>query len=142
MWSSPFVAAKWSSNCQTTAKRLPGLKWKQNLTEWPDFRKGTQAEREIQAWRQALTGNSFRPLRTRAMVCTSGSGAGCVVAFENLRDESLLCFYDNIRIQVEADRGSKHKFLTGPSVKQHASALREEMIKRRLQHTAIDWDRD
>jgi hypothetical protein len=61
------------------------------------------------------------------------------VAFENLRDESLLCFYDNIRNQVEADRGSRRKFTAGPSVKQHASALREEMIKRRLQHSPIDW---
>jgi hypothetical protein len=67
---------------------------------------------------------------------------GCVVAFENLRDESLLRFYNNIRGQVEADRGSKHKFMTGPVVKHHASALREEMIKRRLQHTPIEWDRD
>jgi hypothetical protein len=67
---------------------------------------------------------------------------GCVVAFETLKDESLLRFYNNIRGQVEADRGSKHKFTTGPSVKQHASALREEMIRRRLQHTPIEWDED
>jgi hypothetical protein len=66
----------------------------------------------------------------------------CTVAFENLRDESLLRFYDNIRSQFEADRGSKHKFTNGPSVKQHASALREEMSKRRLQHIPIEWDGD
>jgi hypothetical protein len=67
---------------------------------------------------------------------------GCVVAFENLKDESPLRFYNNIRGQVDADRGSKHKFTTGASVRQHASTLRDEMIRRRLQHTPIEWDRD
>jgi hypothetical protein len=71
-----------------------------------------------------------------------GEWGGCFVAFENLKDESLLRFYNNIRDQFEADRGSKHKFTNGPSVKQHASALRDEMVKRRLQHTAIEWDRN
>jgi hypothetical protein len=50
--------------------------------------------------------------------------------------------WDNIRSQVDADRGSKHKFTTGDSVKQHATALREEMINRRLQHIPIEWARD
>jgi hypothetical protein len=67
---------------------------------------------------------------------------GYNVALENLRDESLLRFYNSIRDQFEVDRGSKHKFTTGLSVKQYASALRDEMIKRRLQYTAIEWDRD
>ena len=63
------------------------------------------------------------------------------MAIENLRDENLLRFYDNIREQVEADKRHKHKFAAGPAVKQHAEALRTEMTKRRLQHTPIDWDR-
>ena len=64
------------------------------------------------------------------------------MAIEKLRDESLLRFYENIRGQVEADRGSKHRLTSGPSVKQYASALRDEMIRRRLQHTPIEWDLD
>ncbi|SHH23154.1 hypothetical protein [Bradyrhizobium erythrophlei] len=64
------------------------------------------------------------------------------MAIENLRDENLLRFYDNIREQVEADKRSLHKFAAGQSVKEYAEALRGEMIKRRLQHTPIDWDRD
>ena len=62
------------------------------------------------------------------------------MAIENLRDENLLCFYDNIRKQVEADKHSKHKFAASRSVKEYAEALRGEMTKRRLQHTPIEWD--
>jgi hypothetical protein len=63
------------------------------------------------------------------------------MAIENLRDENLLRFYDNIREQVEADKRHKHNFLAGHSVKEYAEALRGEMTKRRLQHTPIKWDR-
>jgi hypothetical protein len=64
------------------------------------------------------------------------------VGIIDLNDESILRLYDNIRDQVDADRGLKHKFAAGPAVKQHATALREEMIKRRLQHAPIEWPRD
>jgi hypothetical protein len=60
----------------------------------------------------------------------------------NLNDESILRFYDNIRSQVEADGGLRHKLMTGDAVKQRASALREEITKRRLQHAPIEWPRD
>jgi hypothetical protein len=60
----------------------------------------------------------------------------------NLNDESILRFYDNIRSQVEADRGLRYKLMTGDAVKQRASALREEMTRRRLQHTPIEWPWD
>ena len=63
------------------------------------------------------------------------------MAIENLRDENILRYYDSIRKQVEADKCSLHKFAAGQSVKEYAEALRGEMIKRRLQHTPIDWDR-
>jgi hypothetical protein len=62
------------------------------------------------------------------------------MAIENLRDENLLRFYDSIREQVEADKRSKYKFAAARSVKEYAEALRDEMTKRRLQHTPIDWD--
>ena len=64
------------------------------------------------------------------------------MGISNLNDESILTFYDNIREQVEAERGLQFKLMTGDSVKQRATALREEMIKRRLQHTPIEWSRD
>ena len=64
------------------------------------------------------------------------------MAIENLKDENLLRFYDGIREQVEADRRSKHKFAAGRSVKEYAEALRDEMTKRRLQYTSIEWPRD
>ena len=59
-----------------------------------------------------------------------------------LNDESILRLYDNIRGQVDADRGLRHKFMTGDAVKQHASVLRDEITRRRLQHTPIEWRRD
>jgi hypothetical protein len=64
------------------------------------------------------------------------------MAIENLKDESILRLYDNIRIQVEADRGLRYKFMASETVKQRASALREEITRRRLQHTPIEWPRD
>jgi hypothetical protein len=65
-----------------------------------------------------------------------------IVGIANLKDESLLRYYDNIRTQVEADRRSKYKFANGRSVKEYAEALRGEMTKRRLQHTPIEWERN
>jgi len=61
------------------------------------------------------------------------------VGFFNLKDESVLRLYDNIRSQVDAERGLTHKFMTGKPVKQHAAELREELVRRRLQHTPIEW---
>lgn len=59
--------------------------------------------------------------------------------FSQLNDESVLRFYDNIRIQVEADRGLRYKLMASETVKQRATALREEITRRRLQHTPIEW---
>jgi hypothetical protein len=59
--------------------------------------------------------------------------------FFQLSDESILRFYDNIRIQVEADRGFRYKLMASETVKQRATALREEITRRRLQHTPIEW---
>jgi hypothetical protein len=64
------------------------------------------------------------------------------VGFSQFKDETILHLYDNIRIQVEADRSLRYKFMTSVSVKQRASALREEITIRHLQHTPIEWPRD
>ena len=57
-------------------------------------------------------------------------------------DESLLVFYENVRRQVDADikSGGRYRF-TGDSVKQYADRLGEEMDRRRLRFTPIDWQR-
>jgi hypothetical protein len=59
--------------------------------------------------------------------------------FLQLSDESILRFYDNIRIQVEADRRLRYKLMASETVKHRATALREEITRRRLQHTPIEW---
>jgi hypothetical protein len=60
--------------------------------------------------------------------------------FANTKDESLLHFYDNIRHQVQADMQSGGKYrLAGDGVKQYADKLRQEMDRRRLRFTQIDW---
>jgi hypothetical protein len=61
------------------------------------------------------------------------------MSIENLPDEPLLCFYENIRQQVEADRPFEHKLTSGPTVRQYADRLRDEILRRRLKHDPIDW---
>jgi len=60
----------------------------------------------------------------------------------NSSDESLLVFYENVRRQVDADikSGGRYRFI-GESVKQYADRLGEEMDRRRLRFTPIDWQR-
>lgn len=61
------------------------------------------------------------------------------MSFENMPDERLLVFYESVRQQAEADRAHRHHFTAGPTVRQYADSLRQEMIKRRLQHSPIEW---
>lgn len=60
--------------------------------------------------------------------------------FSQTKDERLLAFYENIRRQVALDiqAGGKRR-LVGEGVKQYAGKLREEMDRRRLRFTPIDW---
>lgn len=62
------------------------------------------------------------------------------MSFSQSKDERLLAFYDNVRQQVELDMrsGGRYRF-AGDGVKQYAERLREEMDRRRLQFTPIDW---
>jgi site-specific DNA-adenine methylase len=61
--------------------------------------------------------------------------------FSCSKDERLIAFYKNIRQQVELDSrsGGRYRF-AGEGVKKYADQLREEMDRRRLVFTAIDWD--
>ena len=60
--------------------------------------------------------------------------------FVNTKDENLVVFYESIRQQVVADvrAGGRYR-LIGDSVKQYADRLREEMDRRGLRFTPIDW---
>jgi hypothetical protein len=62
-----------------------------------------------------------------------------MMTVENMLDDRLIRFYDNIRQQVEADRPHKHKLTSGSTVRQYAEQLRGELTRRRLNHTPIDW---
>jgi hypothetical protein len=61
------------------------------------------------------------------------------MSVEHMPDERLTRFYENIRKEVEADRMYKHRFMSGPTVREYADSLRSEMIKRRLSHSPIEW---
>jgi hypothetical protein len=62
--------------------------------------------------------------------------------FENTRDENLVVYYENVRQQVVADlqAGGRYR-LMGDSAKQYADRLCEEMDRRWLHFTPIDWHR-
>jgi hypothetical protein len=62
--------------------------------------------------------------------------------FSQTKDERLLAFYENIRQQVHLDMQAGGRYrLIGEGVKQYADKLREEMDRRRLRFTPIDWQR-
>jgi hypothetical protein len=58
--------------------------------------------------------------------------------FSQMKDERLLAFYENVRQQVALDAGSRYRF-AGDGVRAYADKLREEMDRRRLGFTPIDW---
>jgi len=62
-----------------------------------------------------------------------------IMSVENMPDDRIIHFYENIRQQVEADKANEHQFMTNPTVRQYADNLRSEMIKRRLKHSPIEW---
>lgn len=64
------------------------------------------------------------------------------MSFAQSKDERLLAFYENVRGQVELDMrsGSRYRF-AGDGVKQYAEKHREEIERRRLRFTPIDWNR-
>jgi hypothetical protein len=64
------------------------------------------------------------------------------MTFSNSKDELLLAFYENVRLQVEMDMqsGGQYRF-AGDGVTQYANSLREEMERRRLRFTPIEWHR-
>jgi hypothetical protein len=59
---------------------------------------------------------------------------------QGLTDDSIRRLYNSIRDQVakDAQSGSPHRFM-GDTAKKHAERLREEMDRRRLKFTPIEW---
>jgi hypothetical protein len=59
-----------------------------------------------------------------------------------LSDESVLRFYESIRQQVAADLSADSRYrLMGMSARQQAERLREELTRRRMRFTPIEWPR-
>jgi hypothetical protein len=61
------------------------------------------------------------------------------MSLEKLSDESIERYYESIRKQVDVDRAYKYPLTDNPSVRERAVKLREEMVRRRLQHSPIRW---
>ena len=61
------------------------------------------------------------------------------MSLEKLDDESVERYYESIRKEAEADRAFKYHLTASPSVRERADRLREEMIRRKLQHSPIRW---
>ena len=59
-----------------------------------------------------------------------------------LSDETILRYYEDIRKEVEADKGGKLRFLAGPAMRAYADTLREEILRRVLYCAPIDWPVD
>jgi hypothetical protein len=61
------------------------------------------------------------------------------MSVEDWPDARLVHYYENVRQQVEADRAGNYKFMMNPTVQQYADQLQNEMIKRGLEHSPIQW---
>jgi hypothetical protein len=62
------------------------------------------------------------------------------MALQDLTDESILKLYESIRHQVGADVQLPSKYrLLGDTAKRQAERLRDELDRRRLRFTPIDW---
>ena len=61
--------------------------------------------------------------------------------FSQMKDERLLAFYENVRQQVVLDGDSRYRFACD-GVRAYADKLRQEMERRRLRFTPINWPED
>ena len=60
--------------------------------------------------------------------------------FANASDESFLACYESVRRQVAANGKMSGRYrLVGAHVRKYADALRDEMKRRRLSLTPIEW---
>jgi 23S rRNA A2030 N6-methylase RlmJ len=61
------------------------------------------------------------------------------MSLENLSDENVARYYDQIRRLADEDRAHKRHFTASPSIRERAERLRDEMTRRRLHHSPINW---
>jgi hypothetical protein len=61
------------------------------------------------------------------------------MGLQYLSDESVAALYENIRQQVEIDRSHKHRFTSGPGIRERADELRNELMRRKLHCLPINW---
>jgi hypothetical protein len=64
------------------------------------------------------------------------------MSLDKLNDESVERYYESIRKQAEADRAYKYHLTASPVVRERAEALRQELIRRKLQPSPINWPSD
>jgi hypothetical protein len=65
-----------------------------------------------------------------------------LMKFASVSDESLLACYESVRWQVAANANMSGRFrLVGAHVRKYAEAIRDEMRRRRLSFTPIEWPR-
>ena len=57
----------------------------------------------------------------------------------NTTDESLLAIYESVRRQVMADVRLGNRRLAGNAMKQYAKQLQDEMNRRQISFTPIEW---
>jgi hypothetical protein len=67
--------------------------------------------------------------------------SGSPMNYSQMKDERLMAFYEAVRQQVILDGNSRYRF-AGEGVRAYAEKLREEMERRRLIFTPIDWLED
>jgi hypothetical protein len=100
------------------------LKWRTVYTLWINT---------DSAWTKA---SQFKKIPSRIV-----AGAWSM-NLSNTKDESLIVYYENVRRQVQADMKAGGRYrLVGETTKQYADKIREEMDRRRLRFTPIDWHR-
>jgi hypothetical protein len=63
------------------------------------------------------------------------------MSVESMSSERLMRYCESIRRQVEADQAQKHQFMANSTVREYADKLQGELIKRRLEHSPIEWPR-
>jgi hypothetical protein len=67
--------------------------------------------------------------------------SGSPMNYSQMKDERLMAFYEAVRQQVILDGNSRYRF-AGEGVRAYAEKLREEMERRWLIFTPIDWLED
>jgi hypothetical protein len=69
----------------------------------------------------------------------ASADANNLMNLTNTTDESLLAIYESVRRQVMADVRLGNRRLAGNAMKQYANQLQDEMNRRQISFTPIEW---